>query len=122
MAIATSSRTHPFWPTSAGCAPASNGLDALFASGPELFLDEPAAACMRRDAADLVRFLSDALVSHRPWRFRRFFYDAARRDATFDVPTLLDYLNEDLPSLGRKLRSAQQRHRGAAGPADGAAP
>lgn len=101
-----------FWADSSGCAPAGTGLDALFASGPELFLDEPAAACMRRDAADLVRFLSDAPVSHRPWRFRRFFYDAARRDATFDVPTLLDDLNEDLPSLGRKLRAAQERHRG----------
>lgn len=111
-----------FWAGSPRCPPSEAGLDDLFASGPELFLDDPAAVCLRHDAADLVRFLSDAPISHRPWRFRRFFYDAARRDATFDVPTLLDYLNEDLPSLGRKLRSAQERHRGAAGTAAGAAP
>lgn len=111
-----------FWAGSSPCPPSGDGLVALFASGPELFLDDPAAACLRRDAADLVRFLSDAPFSHRPWRFRRFFYDAARRDATFEVPTLLDYLNEDLPSLGRKLREAQERHRGAAEPAAAAAP
>ena len=111
-----------FWASAATCPPADAGLEALFASGPELFLDEPSAACLRRDAADLVRFLSDAPISYRPWRFRRYFYDVARRDAPFDVPTLLDYLNEDLPSLGRKLRSAQLRHRGAAGPSDSGAP
>lgn len=111
-----------FWAGPSPCPPSDDGLDALFASDSELFLDDPAAACLRRDAADLVRFLSDAPISHRPWRFRRFFYNAARRDATFDVPTLLDYLNEDLLSLGRKLRAAQKRHRGAVDPATVAAP
>lgn len=111
-----------FWAGSPPCPPSDAGLDALLASGPDLFLDDPAAACLRRDAADLVRFLSDAPISHRPWRFRRFFYDAARRDATFDVPTLLEYLDEDIPSLERKLRAAQERHRGADDPAAGAPP
>ena len=111
-----------FWADSSGCAPAGSGLASLLHAGPELFLDEPSAACLRRDAADLVRFLSDAPVSHRPWRFRRFFFAVSHREATFDLPTLLAYLNEDVPSLERKLRAAQRRHRGSAGSAPAASP
>lgn len=111
-----------FWADSSGCAPTGTGLEALIHAGPELFLDRPSAACLRRDAADLVRFLSDAPISYRPWRFRRFFFAVAHREATFDLPTLLDYLNEDVPSLERKLHAAQARHRGSAGSAPAASP
>jgi len=110
-----------FWAGSPQCPPSDSGLGALFTAGPDLFLDVPAAACLRRDAADLVRFLSDAPLSHRPWRFRRWLYDVVGRGATCDVPTLLEYVDEDRSSLGRKFRAAQERHRGPAGAAAGAA-
>lgn len=110
-----------FWAGSPRCPPSDSGLGALFTAGPDLFLDVPAAACLRRDAADLVRFLSDAPLSHRPWRFRRWLYDVVGRDATCDVPSLLEYVDEDRSSLGRKFRAAQERHRGPAGAAAGAA-
>lgn len=105
-----------FWAGTPPCPSSKADLRALFASGPELFRDDPEAACLRRDAADLVRFLSDAAISHRPWHFMSFLVDGAARRSKLDVPTLLEYLGEDLPSLERKLRAIQRRHRGSPAP------
>lgn len=101
-----------FWDGTSPCPPSDADLRALFASGPELFRDDPEAACLRRDAADLVRFLSDAAISYRPWNFMSFLVDGAARNSKLDVPTLLESLGEDVPSLERKLRAIQRRHRG----------
>jgi hypothetical protein len=105
-----------FWAGTSPCPPSDADLRALFAAGPELFRDDPDAACLRRDAADLVRFLSDAAISWRPWYFMSFLVDGAARYSKLDVPTLLEYLGDDLPSLERRLRAIQRRHRGSTAP------
>lgn len=83
-------------------------LSRLLRSGPELFRDDSEAACLRRESADFVRFLSDAWISSRPFRFRAFLRDVHDGIASLDTPTLLEHLGEDLPSLERKLREKQR--------------
>lgn len=90
------------------CGSERPALSRLLRSGPRLFRDDSEAACLRREAADLVRFLSDAWISSRPSRFRAFLRDVHAGEARLDAPTLLEYLGEDLPSLERKLREKQR--------------
>jgi hypothetical protein len=90
------------------CGPDRPPLSRLLRAGPELFRDDAAGACLRRESADLVRFLSDAKISRRPSRLRVFLKEVYAGVAILDTPSLLEALGEDLPTLERNLRETQR--------------